>query len=338
MPGPAPERLGLPRGTALASVEVARLLLSTASLAGADARQLAAAAEVPAWELAVGARMIPAALVARLWEHLEQATGDPYPGLTVARRHVFGDFGLYDYLITTSATLRDGMSAAAEYLHLVTTAGKLEVTEENGESVTYAYRCLEPGSRGEELCLQFAVAAFCGGARVVTARRITPVHIALPHRPPRSAEAFAATLGTSRIDFGAAAATFTFRNQDLDMPLPTADPLLSDILARYAAEFPAPPGATWYERFQQLLDEALDAASPSLGAMARQLTMSARTLQRRLADHGTTWRQEVDAARRRRAANMALGGGPDAAGLARQLRYADPRSVRRALRRWSGQA
>jgi len=337
MTGPAPERPGLPQDVALTSVEVARLLLSTASLVGADARQLAAAADVPAWELSVGARMIPAAPVARLWELLEQTTGDPYLGLTVAGRHAFGDFGLYDYLITTSATLRDGMSAASEYLHLVTTAGRLEVAE-NGGAVTYAYRCPEPASRGAELCLQFLVAAFCGGARVVTARPLAPTHIALPQRPPGSADAFVAALGTSSIDFGAAAATFTFRDQDLDLPLPTADPLLAEILARYAAAFPAPPPVTWYERFQQLLDEALDAASPSLGAMAHQLTMSARTLQRRLADHGTTWREELDAARRRRAANVGLVGGPDAARLARQLRYADPRSVRRALRRWSRQA
>lgn len=338
MTGPAPERPGLPQDTALTSVEVARLLLRTAALAGADARKLAAAAEVPAWELSVGARMIPAALVARLWELLEQATGDPCAGLTVAGRHTFGDFGLYDYLITTSPTLRDAMTAASEYLHLVTTAGRLEVAEESGGSVTYAFRCREPASRGEELCLQFAVAAFCRGARTVTARPIAPTYLALPQRPARFADAFAAALGTGSIDFGAAAAMFTFRDQDLDMLLPTADPLLADILARYAAVFPAPPPVTWYERFQQLLDEALDAASPSLGAMARQLAMSARTLQRRLADQGTTWRAELDAARRRRAANVGLAGGPDAARLARQLRYADPRSVRRALRRWSGQS
>jgi hypothetical protein len=182
------------------------------------------------------------------------------------------------------------------------------------------------------------VAAFCAGARAVTARRIAPAHIALPQRPPSSAAAFVAALGTTSIDFGAAAATFTFRDQDLDLLLPTADPLLAEILARYAAAFPAPPPVTWYERFQQLLDETLDAASPSLGGMARQLAMSARTLQRRLADHGTTWREELDAARRRRATNVGLAVGPDAVGLARQLRYADARSVRRALRRWSGQA
>lgn len=345
MPSDTPERPGIQRDsapppvlTALASVEVARLLLRTATEAGADASQLARDAEVPPPGLSAGTRMLPARLTARLWELLEQATGDAHAGLTVARRRVFGDFGLYDYLITTSATLRDGLHAAAKYLHLITTAGRLEVAEQTGQSVTYAFRCTGPGSRGEELCLEFAVAAFCYGARAATGRRIVLAGVTFPQRPSRSATVLADALGTSSIGFGAPAATFTFRNEDLDVPLPTADPALAEILARYAAAFPGPQPVTWYERFQRLLDKALDAASPSLGEMARNLAMSTRTLQRRLADHGTTWRAELDAARRRRAASAGLAGGPDAAKLARQLRYADPRSARRALRRWGGEA
>ncbi len=321
---------------ALTSVDVARLLLTTASLAGADARQLAADAEVPAWGLSRGARMIPARVAARLWELPEQALDDPHAGLTVAGQREFGDFSLYDYLITTSATLRDGMSAAGKYLHLVTTASRVEVIAETGQSTTYAYRCPEPGSRGEELCLQFAVAAFCAGARAATGQRIVPARVTFPQRPPSSAAAFVAALGTTRIDFDAPAATFAFRGQDLDLPLPTADPMLAEILARYAAAFPAPEPVTWYDRFRQLMDEALNVSSPSLSAMAHQLAMSTRTLQRRLAESGTTWRAELDAARRRRAESARIDGEPDAAKLARQLRYADPRSARRALRRWGG--
>lgn len=324
---------------ALTSVEVPRLLLRTASLARADARGLAADADLPAWSLSAGTGMVPAPLVTRLWELLERALGDPHVGLTVAGRRVFGDFGLYDYLITASATLRDAMSAAAGYLHLITTPSRVEALADTGQSVTYAYRCPESGSRGEELCLQFAVAAFCAGAQALTRQRIVPTAVTFPQRPSRSAAAFTDALGTSRIDFGASAATFTFRTADLDLPLPTADPVLATILGRYADIFPAPEPATWHKRFQHMLDEALDAGSPSLGVMARELAMSTRTLQRRLTDNETTWRAELDAARRRRA-GLAAGpaGEPDAAKLARQLRYADPRSARRALRRWAAKS
>jgi AraC-like DNA-binding protein len=322
---------------ALTSVELARLLLATASQAGVDARQLAIDAEVPAWGLLAGTRMIPARLTTRLWELLERALDDPLAGLRVARRHRFGDFSLFDYLVITSATLRDGITAASRYLHLITTSGRVDVVQETGQATTYAYRLHGSGGRGEELCLQFAVAAFCAGARAATRQRIVPVHVTLTQRAPRSRAPFATALGTSRIDFGAPAATVTFRARDLELPLPTADPALGDILARYAATFPAPPPATWYERFQQLVDEALAVSSPSLAETARHLTISTRTLQRRLADYGTTWRAELDAARRRRAQSARLEGVPDTTKLARQLGYADPRSVRRALRRWDSE-
>src|SRR5580704_15537679 len=117
----------LSESAAHTSVDVARLLLNTASLAGADARKLAADAELPSWGLSAGARMIPARLTARVWELLEQILDDPQAGLTVAGLRAFGDFRLYDYLITTSATLRDAMRAASKYLHLVTTAGRMGV-------------------------------------------------------------------------------------------------------------------------------------------------------------------------------------------------------------------
>jgi AraC-like DNA-binding protein len=328
----------LSESAAHTSVDVARLLLNTASLAGADARKLAADAELPTWGLSAGARMIPARLTARVWELLEQILDDPQAGLTVAGLRAFGDFRLYDYLITTSATLRDAMRAASKYLHLVTTAGRMGVAAETWQSTTYAYRCPEVASRGEELCVQFALAAICAGARAVTEQWIVPARVTFPQPQPRFPAAFVAVFGTNQIDFGAPAATIAYRNQDLDLPLPTADPMLAEILARYAAIFPAPEPVTWFERFQQVVGAALDASSASLSEVAHDLTMSPRTLQRRLADHGTTWRAELDAARRRRVKSTAPYVITDAAALARRLGYADPRSARRAVRRWGDEA
>jgi AraC-like DNA-binding protein len=326
-----------PDPTALTSVEVARLVFKTASLRGVDTHQLAADAGVRPWVLSAGTRMIPTRLTAQLLESLANALADPQAGLTVARQHALRDFGLYDYLISTSATLRDGMSAASRYLHLLATSGRLEVAADTGPFTTYTCRSTGTGDRcGEELCLQFAVGMLCTGARAAAGRQVVPVRVTLPQQAPRSTAAFAEALGTTHIDFGAPAATLTFSAADLDLPLPMADQELAEILARYADAFPAPLPVTWYERFQRLLDGALDASSPSLAEVARQLAMSARTLQRRLAERGTTWRAEVDAARRRRAENAILDGEPNATRLARHLGYADPRSARRAVRRWGG--
>lgn len=62
--------------------------------------------------------------------------------------------------------------------------------------------------------------------------------------------------------------------------------------------------------------------------------MSPRSLQRRLEEEGTSWREEVDAVRREQAARL-LREGASRAAMAAQLGYSDVRALRRAVRRWN---
>ena len=128
------------------------------------------------------------------------------------------------------------------------------------------------------------------------------------------------------------------RAQRLDLPMRGAEPGLARILNRYAASLAAPLPVTWYGHFQRLLAQSIEAGSPSLERVAQRMAVSPRTLQRHLAEHGTTWRAELTAARQHRAVQARQSGPVSAAALARRLAYADPRSVRRALRRWDNEA
>jgi AraC-like DNA-binding protein len=71
--------------------------------------------------------------------------------------------------------------------------------------------------------------------------------------------------------------------------------------------------------------------------VARYLATSSRSLQRRLADEGTTWTRELD---RARSAVVERGSRaqPDAtqAALARRAGYSDAGALRRARQRWTG--
>jgi AraC-like DNA-binding protein len=314
---------------------MSRLLLAVAAAGGADARQLARDAGVPERALAHAEAMIPSRQVYRLWELVEYALEDPRVPLTTVGRHKVGDLDLFDYMLTTAATLKDGLRANGAFLHLVTTNGRLQIESETDRDATYSCRIVEPGGRGADLWVQFIVAGFCARAQAATGRPVVPVHVAFAQPPPRSHGAFIETFGTSRIDFGAPITTFTFRACDLDLPMPRADPALASILSRCAAALSPRPLPTWREHFQQQLSTALDHGSPSLSTMARRLAVSTRTLQRQLADHGTTWRAELDTARERRAQHAHQTGTSDMTNLARQLGYSDPRSVRRVLQRWN---
>lgn len=270
----------------------------------------------------------------RLWELIEWSLEDPAAPLTLAQAHQPGNLDIFDYLFTTAATLRDGIQARRDFLHLLTTNSRISVEAETGLGTTYSYWHVEPGNRGEELCLQFAVAVFCAQAREATGQWVAPVHVSVAAPAPRSHRAFTEMVGTSRVDFGAPLTTLTFHAADLELPMHGADPALARILHRYAEALPPAPPATWREHFQRVLAEAIEHGSPSLEAVARHLAVSVRTLQRQLAMHGTTWRAELDTARRRRAERARLAGTTDMVRLARQLGYLDPRSARRTLRRW----
>lgn len=315
-----------------------RYLLGAAAAGGADARQLAREARLPAWALNVDRGMLPSRYAMVLFELAERALGDPDIAMTVMDRHQVGELDLFDYLFTTAGTLREGLETDSRYMHLVTTRLQRQVEAETDRETTYSYRQAEPGGRGEDLCLQFSVAALYARARAATGQPVRPVRIAFAQSAPRSHRRLAEGLGTRTVDFGAPITTLTFSARDLDLPMRGADPSLARILNRYAASLPAPPLVTWHGHFQQLLARSIEAGSPSLESMAKQMAVSPRTLQRQLAEHGTTWRDELNAVRQRRALKARQSGTVSTAALARQLAYSDPRSVRRALRRWDNEA
>jgi AraC-like DNA-binding protein len=314
------------------SSKMVRYLLGASAAGGADPAQLAGDLRLPRWVLQRDEAMISPDYALRLWELAEHALDDPHLPITFAQHYQPGELDLYDYLFATAPTLRDGFAISSRYLHLLTTNARLEIEAENDREVTYAYRYLVADGRGADLALQLSVAIFCARARAGTGRQIVPVRIAFRQSAPRSHRAFAEAFGTARVDFDAPVTTFTFRTRDLDLPMLGADPALARILAAYAATLPPPPELTWRQHFRLLLTRALDEGGASLNEMARRMAVSSRTLQRHLAECGTTWRAELDAARRWRADQLA---NDDSASLARHLGYSHARSARRAVQRWA---
>jgi AraC-like DNA-binding protein len=76
-------------------------------------------------------------------------------------------------------------------------------------------------------------------------------------------------------------------------------------------------------------DVAIDGAATRLG-------LRSRTLQRRLHEEGTSYRQIVDTARRRRAETTLGATAMPVAEIAASLGYEEPAHFARAFRRWHG--
>lgn len=91
--------------------------------------------------------------------------------------------------------------------------------------------------------------------------------------------------------------------------------------------------SNWLADLRAALPGRLADRTASLSEVSTALTISPRTLQRRLAEAGTSWRDEVDAARRDLVMQLA-GAGEVRKAIARKVGYSDTRVLRRALRRW----
>ena len=310
------------------------MVLSAAVARGADSQVLVREARLPDWALSAGYGMISSQYAIRLWEIAEWALVDPHVALAIAGQHQRGDLSLHDYLFATAATLRDGLDANGEFLHLVTNNSRWQVMTETDRDVTYSYEHFERAHRGIELGAQFGLALFCTRARQATGMPVVPVQVGFAQRAPRSHLAVVEAFGTRRVDFDQPVNTLTFRKADLNMPLRGSDPVLAGILRQYAATLGTQAPLTWYRQFQALLADSLTDV-PTLDSMARRMVMSPRSLQRHLAEHGTSWRAELEQARRRQAEQSRSRSQPTMATLARQLGYSDARSASRALRRWA---
>src|SRR6185437_1462975 len=113
-------RTQVPDAVSSDSVVLPRFVFSAAVAAGADAGTLAREARLPGWLFTVSESRVSSQYAMRLWKLAEWMLRDPLVAFTVGQRHQRGDLSLYDYLFSTSPTLRDGLAVQGEFLHLVT--------------------------------------------------------------------------------------------------------------------------------------------------------------------------------------------------------------------------
>jgi AraC-like DNA-binding protein len=189
---------------------------------------------------------------------------------------------------------------------------------------------------------QYALAAVLFRARYVAGREIRPLHVALMSNAPARHRELADPFGARRLDFGVGTTAMTLASDDLSLPLPDADARLGAVLRQHAADVIAAqasswsvqsPPSPWADRLRQVIAAQPAGGGLSLPGVAGALALSPRSLQRRLAEEGTTWRDLVDSVRRDRAAALPAQGLSRKA-VAARLGFADTRALHGALHRW----
>ncbi|WP_051943093.1 AraC family transcriptional regulator [Streptacidiphilus rugosus] len=284
---------------------------------------------------------VPTSTGAVVWEHLVVAARDTcLTGRLIAHAPV-GSLGVWDHLFTSGATVLDGARDAARYFRSVTDPDidVLEVVE-NGSQATLRFSCATAEPDVVAAVREFAMMLFLDRVREARRELVVPVHVGLAHRAPRDHGSLIRLLGTRNVEFGAATNSITFLADDAATPLSGFRPGLPEVLRRHADMTLAAtrPVLGWRDRFRAAILSADRAETPTVEATARRLALSPRTLQRRLHESGTTFRQELEEVREQRAMRLFEETDLSLQSIATRVGYRDARTLRRAVHRWHGQA
>ncbi|MEN2470436.1 AraC family transcriptional regulator [Burkholderia sp. GS2Y] len=269
-----------------------------------------------------------------LWKAIEQLA--PGPGLGIAlvtqsdtATHppsILAAFHARDY--------RDGLERVARFKRLCTPE-QLHIAEEGAEC-TLTAEWLYATEPEPAIATDVTFAMLLELGRRGTGQRLTPRRVEFVRTGPRH-ESCRAYFGCP-IRYGASRNALVLKSSDLDRPFPGHNPELLEMLTPALTEALGELEAlsSIREQVKVVLKRCLASGRPELPDVARDLGMSERTLQRRITDEGTTFRDLLAEARqelwRRLLADPAAGIDE----VSCLLGYQDTSSFYRAFRDWEG--
>lgn len=247
------------------------------------------------------------------------------------------DFGAVGFAIKSAPTLRAAFSRQHRYTRLFNTASKFSL-EEAGDRARWLHHRTEPAREGLYLSNEGSMVTFVSLCREVNAPDFVPASVQYRHQPVGSIAALEDYFGCP-VTFGADVDALEFSAEQFDAPNAVGDESIwryfSDHLEQTLARLEEEDGID--RQVVLRIADTLSDGIPTIGAIASQLGMSARTLQRRLADRGRTFQVLVEEARRQLAEQLLSSTRYSLAEVAFLTGFSEQSAFTRAFKRWAGE-
>lgn len=269
--------------------------------------------------------------VVDLWTAAARSTGDPHIGLRAAESPPFRIESPLGYVIASSPTLRESLLLMIRYQGLHSDVPVLSL-DERGDHVALLVRLPEPppatSHQVEHVCALFKrMCAWIVGPTFrllgVRFRHAGPSSAAEHERIFECPPQFHQTENALLLARPMLSRPSLFANPDV---LVAVQPIASRLLVERQS-------GDWVLRVRTVLQTQL-AAPCRIESVARQLGMSRRTLQRKLAAEGSAFEKVLEECRRDRA--LELMREETISTVASAIGFSDAQTFARAFRRWTG--
>ena len=308
--------------------------IHTAASCGLDRESVLAELGVDRAALEDRDSRLPVEAFARAW----QLMATRLPGRVLALDWITSwnltDAGLLGYVLLQLRTVEEAMQTATRYAHLVNQAVRARL--QKGSPTSRLGFEMPPVLLTTQLP-EAMLAGLVLQLRNAIDPSFRPVAVRFPHPSTARTPALERYFGASVLH-EAGEMSVEFPTEILDRQLPNADPVLAGYLRKQADELLAKlatPNAVSAECTRRIA-ERLGSGEPSQTTIARQMGMSERTLQRRLAAEGATFNGLLEEARRTIAFSYLADRKLAAYEVSFLLGYREPATFFRAFKRWTG--
>jgi AraC-like DNA-binding protein len=279
----------------------------------------------------------PLATPAALADELAQALGDVHLGLGLADAVPKGAYGVGEFLVRAVPTLREAFENFARYNAIIAPGQTFRFVEEGPEARMETWCTAQPTALGRHLN-EYTVAIMVRALWTMADVPLTRAWFSTPR--PESTARLAEYFRTPQLAFDQPSSGFAIDAAGLTLPVRGGDPALAGFLEEHAKAALAsrPKSDDLVDKLRHAIREALKQGEPNVERLATRLALSGRTLQRRLADLGTSFQEVLDQVRFDLARAYLGDARLDLSQVAYLLGYSELRAFDRAFRRWANQS
>jgi len=277
----------------------------------------------------------PIAVTGTLWCLAAEATGDPAFGLFASRFVEQTTFHALGYAVMASDTLREAFERFARYGRLVSDAGD-STMEVNGDRWVYRLEVPPRRPRPTDESIDAMMSLIARICRVLGGDGLRLFEVTLMREEPTSSDAYSRAF-RAPVVFGTETNSLVYPSTSLDTRLPSGNPELArlneEVVAHHLSRIERD---CLGNRVRAWLVGRMASGESRPADAARELGLSVRSLQRRLADEDTSFKQVLADTRCELASAYLRDGRTTVSEVTFLLGFADTSSFARAFRRWTG--
>jgi AraC-like DNA-binding protein len=285
-----------------------------------------------------GGEHIDAARYFDVWRRAMALVGDPAFPLRAASTFQLEDHEIFGFLAMSCETLGQAYERTATYraLYCVGARWEIQLDADAVRLIWYPWTG-DPADPGYRAAMDFAVADMADAIRRLGRSAPRPTEVRLVHPAPARTAEFAAYYGVLP-QFASPLYELVYPPGVLELPIHSFSSRLRDYFDAECRRLVSTlgSGTSLVEQVRKRLIGAMDGGETSIETTAKQLGMSPRSLQRRLADEGTGYNDLLAEIRAEFAKRYLARGTLSASEVAYLIGFTEPPAFFKAFKRWTG--